>query len=73
MLPDLLGLAVAAAVLYLPFVIRRMRAGRVQTSETARPAAPPPRPAAEGRVQPGFVPVSARVPYDDGPLIGGPS
>ena len=73
MLPDLLGVAVAAAVLYIPFAARRVRAGRVRAAGAARPSAALSQPAAEGRVQATFVPVSARVPYDGGPLIGGPS
>jgi len=73
MLPDLLGLVAVAALFAFPFVSRRVRAGRVRAAGAARPSAALSQPAAEGRVQATFVPVSARVPYDDGPLIGGPS
>lgn len=74
MLPDLFGIAVVIALFAVVIVSRRPRAGRrVRAAGTARPSAALPQPAAEGRVQPGFVPVSERAPYDGGPLIGGPS
>lgn len=73
MLPDLLALAVVAAVFSVPFVSRRLRAGRVQSAGAA--AVSPVRHEAAGgtavpaaTVQPAYI---ERVPYDDGPLIGG--
>lgn len=73
MLPDLLGGLVVAALFAVPFVTRRLRADRrVRAAGTASPSAALPQPVAEGRVQPGFVSVSARVPYDSGPLLAAP-
>jgi hypothetical protein len=75
LLEVLSGLVVAGAFLALAVIVsRRSHAGREsRAAGAARPSAALPQPAAEGRVQATFVPVPSRVPYDDGPLIGGPS
>jgi hypothetical protein len=69
MLPDLLGVAVVAVLFAVVIVSCRPRAGRVRAAGTARPSAQLPQPAAEGRAQARFVPVSERQPYDSGPLL----
>ena len=74
MLPDLLGLLAVAALTAVPFVSRRLRAGRrVRVAGTA--AVSPVRHEAAGEMAvPAFQPSAIeRVPYDSGPLIGDPS